>query len=333
MKPIIIRNEPLSDAILERGSIIKADRYFELDRRVLVLTDRDVPSEYVDVICARCLYPVRVSVWPGDDVNSLDNYSRLCKAMLDNRFETGDCIVAVGGERVMELGGFLAATYKGGIEYCCVPTTLKAQTGSGILGVSYLSLDAYKNALGADSIPKRTLVDPEALDTLDEKRIANGYAEMIRLGLTLDSKLFEMLEREDMSSERSFDKALNRSIEIRRYIYRNEKENRALRTIVNMGSLIADSMEKTKFSYGERLAIGMLPFCGPEVRARLRDLFTKFGLPVVWQYDAEKLFRDSIRNYESDRVTVARCDEVGASKADSLTVPEYHKLINAVYGG
>ena len=100
-----------------------------------------------------------------------------------------------------------------------------------------------------------------------------------------------------------------------------------------MGSLIADSMERSKFSYGERLAIGMLPFCGSEVRARLRDLFAKFGLPVVWQYDAEKLFRDSIRNYESDRVTVARCDEVGASKVDSLTVPEYHKLINAVYGG
>lgn len=333
MKPIIIRKEPLSDVIIERGAVIKSGRYFNLDRRVLVLTDRDVPSEYVDGVCAGCLYPVRVSVWPGEDINSLDNYSRLCKAMLDNRFETGDCIVAVGGERVMELGGFLAATYKGGIEYYCVPTSLKAQTGSGIFGVSYLSLDSYKNAIGADIMPKRTIVDPEALDTLDETRTANGYAEMIRLGLTLDCKLFELLENEDMTTERSFDKALNRAIEIRRYICLKEKENSALRATVNMGSLIADSLEKTKFSYGERLAIGLLPFCSSELRVRLRELFSKYGLPVVWQYDAEKLFRDSIRNCESDRITVVRCDEIGASKVDTLTVPEYHKLLNAVYGG
>ncbi len=333
MKPIMIRKDPMADVILERGSVIKTDKYFNLSRRVLVLTDREVPTGYVDGICARCLYPVRVSVWPGEEINSLDNYSRLCKAMLDNRFGQSDCIVAVGGEKVMELGGFLAVTYKGGIEYYCVPTSFKAQTGCGVLGTSYVSLDSYKNAIGAEVIPKRTLVDPETLDTLDEIRTANGYAEMIRLALVFDSKLFEMLEKEDAFSEKLFDKSLNRALEIRRYICLNEKENSVIKTVANMGSIIADSMEKTKFSYGERLAISMLPFCGPEVRSRLRDVFTKYGLPVVWQYDAEKLFRDSIRSYESDRITVARCDEVGACKADQMTIPEYHKLINTVYGG
>ena len=332
MKPIIITKDPMSDVVLERGGLAKVGKHFDLKRRVLVLTDRGVPAEYADRVCADSLYPVRVSVWPGDEVNSLDNYTLLFKAMLENQFESSDCIVAVGGEKIMELGGFLAATYKGGMDHYCVPTSLKAQTGCGILATSYLNFESYKNAMGTRHLPKRTLVDTDTLETLGEIRVANGYAEIMKLAIALDSKLFEMLERDDMPSSKILEKVLARAMEVRRYICLNERTNSAIHTVVNIGSTISDSMEKTKFSYGERLAISILPFCSPDVRARLRSLFGRYELPIVWQYDAEQLFRDSIRNYNSDRITVARCDEIGACKVDSLTIPEYHKLINAVYG-
>ena len=200
----------MSDVVLERGGIAKSGKYLDLKRRVLVLTDRNVPAEYVDTVCSDCLYPVRVSVWPGDEINSLDNYTLLLKAMLDNQFETSDCIVVVGGEKIMELGGFLAATYKGGIDHYCIPTSLKAQMGCGILGTSYLNLESYKNAMGTRRLPKRTLVDTDTLETLDESRVANGYAEVIKLAIALDGKLFEMLEREDMPSSKLLEKVLAR---------------------------------------------------------------------------------------------------------------------------
>ena len=77
----------------------------------------------------------------------------------------------------------------------------------------------------------------------------------------------------------------------------------------------------------------MIPMCSADVRLRLRDLFSKAGLPVVWQYDFERLFRDSVKGSEAQKISLVMCDEVGSYKTDKLTVPEYHKLIKTAYGG
>ncbi len=333
MKPIKISEYSNEDIVLSRGALMSCDEHLNLNRRVLVLTDRDVPKEYVDAVCAKCLYPVRISVWPGKDTNSFANYEQICKAMLEHGFTERDCLVAVGGERIMALGAFVSATYKGGIELYDVPTTFKAQTGKGILQRSYINYGEKIDALGIIKLPQRTLVDTSLLDSLDQRRMANGYAEIIRLALVLDKKLFEFLENDDLTKEKSFDFVIYRSLEIRRYALMNAKSTPSLLTAVKLGSMLAQSMERTQFSFGERLAIAMLPFCSSAVRARLRDLYGRFGLPVVWQYDSEKLFADSVKGYDTEKLSVVRCDEVGTYKVDSVTVPEYHKMIKTVYGG
>ena len=318
--------------VVERGVLTRSDEYLNLARRVLVLTDREIPKEYVDEICLKCLYPVRVAAWPGEDVNSIENYQNLCRVMLENSFSEKDCVVAVGGERILQLGGFLAATYKGGVDYYCVPTTFSAQIGNGFFGKSFISCAKTPGALGAQKLPKRVLVDAKLLETLPQRKMSNGYAEVIKLALAVDKKMFDFLEKDDLFRDKSTDFIVLRSLEVKNYIYRNSKTNPDPVNALKLGALVADGMQKTQFSYGERLAIGMIPMCAPEIRPRLRALLAKVGLPVVWQYDVEKLFRDSLRGKELERVPVVLCNEIGKAHSDSLTIPEYHKLLKETYG-
>ena len=333
MKTIKLCSDSGSDVVVGRGLLALAEEYFDLDRRVFVLTDREVPGEYVDSICLKCTYPVRVSVWPGEDSNSIENYERICQIIIDNSFSESDCILAIGGERVLNLGGFVAATFKGGIDRYCVPTTFVSQIGGGFFGNSRISLNKNQNVLGAYKQPTRVLVDPDLLKTLKPSQMSNGFAEAVKLALLFDKNLFEYLESEELGRDKTIDHIVARAIEIRNYIYRNQADMPEMTEALSFGSIIANALEKTGYSKGERLAIGMLPLCSGEVRGRLRSMFSKMGLPVVWQYDVERLFRDSIRNIEADRIALVRCDEIGKSRFDKLTVPEFHKLIKNVYGG
>lgn len=333
LKTVKLSSSTQSDAVIGRGALSSAAEYLNLQRRVFVLTDREVPHQYVDDVCLNCLYPVRVSVWPGEDVNSIENYEQICQIMLDNNFESDDCIVAIGGERVLNLAGFVSATFKGGIERYCIPTTFSSQIGGGFFGRSYISLNKKQNALGADKPPRRVLVDANLLKTLSERQMADGIAEAIRLALLFDKKLFDYIEKEDLSREKTIDYIVSRAIEIKNYIYRNQDEMPKLCKALSFGDIIADGMEKTKFSYGERLAIGMLPMCSGDAKVRLRGVFSKVGLPVVWQYDVERLFRDSLKGNDSEKISLVLCNEIGEHRVDKLTIPEYHKLIKNAYGG
>jgi 3-dehydroquinate synthase len=319
--------------MIERGILERVGELLDLGRRVLVLTDREVPKEYVDSVCLKCLYPVRVSVWPGKDTNSLDNYQKICEIMAENSFCERDCVVSIGGERVLSLGCFVAATYECGIDHYCIPTTFAAQIGNGFFGRKYVSLGQHNKVMGTVCLPTRVLVDAELLSTLDQREMANGFAEVIRLALVLDKKLFAYLEKEDPEKDKVIDRVVSRAIEIKNYVFRKQGSEPELAEALMLGAIIADSMEKTQFSYGERLAIAMIPMCTGEARIRLRDLLAKVGLPVVWQYDFERLFRDSVRGNDAEKIPLVICDEVGSYRMDKLTVPEYHKLIKTAYGG
>lgn len=333
MKTVRLSAETASDVVIERGALSRADELFDLKRRVLVLTDREVPGEYADAVCEKSLYPVRLSVWPGESLNGIENYQRICDVMAENSFGEGDCVVSVGGARVLSLGAFVAATYKCGIDHYCVPTTFASQIGNGFFGNKCVSLGKRGQVIGTARLPRRVLVDAQLLSTLDERKMADGYAEVIRLGLVLDKKLFEYLEKADPSLDSSVDFVVARAIEIKNYVYRKQKEEPSLVRALGFGEIIADSMERTQYSYGERLAIAMIPMCSGEVRLRLRPLLSRFGLPAVWQYDVERLYRDSLRGNESEKLSLVTCNEIGAHKSDRLTVPEYYKLIKTAYGG
>ena len=154
------------DITVERGCLQRADALLNLDRRVLIVTDRGVPRQYAETLAARCKEPVVAVVAPGEGSKTMDTVTGLCRTMLEHRFSRGDCVAAVGGGMVGDLAGFAAACFMRGVDFYNLPTTLLSQVDSSIGGKTGVNLDGVKNIVGAFWQPRGVLIDPDTLDTL-----------------------------------------------------------------------------------------------------------------------------------------------------------------------
>ena len=157
------------DIVLERGSLKKAGQLLELGRRVLVVTDEGVPPEYAGCVASQCREAIVVTVPRGEGSKSFEQLERLLSAMLEASFTRGDCVVAVGGGVVGDLSGFAASCYMRGIDFYNIPTTLLAQVDSSVGGKTAVNFGGVKNIVGAFYQPKKVIIDPETLKTLERR--------------------------------------------------------------------------------------------------------------------------------------------------------------------
>ena len=122
------------DIVLERGVLKRAGELLRLDRRVMILTDDGVPSEYAATVASQCAHPEIISVPMGEGSKGLATAERILTRMLELGFTRTDCVVAVGGGVVGDLCGFVAATYMRGVDFYNIPTTLLSQVDSSVGG-------------------------------------------------------------------------------------------------------------------------------------------------------------------------------------------------------
>jgi len=326
------------DIIIERDCLRKAGEYLNLRRKVLVITDRGVPIKYANAICAECDSPFRVTIEPGEASKGFDTYERLCSIMLDNGFTRTDCVVAVGGGVVGDLAGFVASTYMRGIDFYNVPTTLLSQVDSSVGGKTAINLDGVKNVIGSFYQPSRVLIDPDTLKTLPERQISNGFAEIIKMAVTFDEKLFEMIENEDITDEKSIENVIAASLNIKKKVVEADEKEAGLRKVLNFGHTIGHGIEYQQglsgLYHGECIAIGMLPMCAAEIRGRVRAVLGKVGLPVVWKYDTEKIYKAVLHDKKLDggKISLVFCDKIGSYRMSRIQIEEFRDILNSAYG-
>ena len=212
------------DIIIERGSLKNVNKSLNLDRRVLVVTDSGVPDQYAKRVAGVCREGIVLTVDQGEASKSLDTFGRLLQVMLDHGFSRKDCVVAVGGGVVGDLAGFAASAYMRGIDFYNIPTTLLSQIDSSIGGKTAINFGGMKNIVGAFYQPKRVLIDPDLLNTLPQRQISNGLAEAIKMALTSDKVLFELIESGDI--EKNIEEIIIRSLNIKKsVVQQDEKES------------------------------------------------------------------------------------------------------------
>ena len=204
------------DILIERGILAKAGQHLNLNRRVLVVTDTEVPEVYAKTLAGQCRNSVICTVETGEGSKSLTVFGQLLQTMLEHDFSRKDCVVAVGGGVVGDLSGFAASAYMRGIDFYNIPTTLLSQIDSSIGGKTAINLGGVKNIVGAFYQPKKVLIDPDLLKTLPPKQIANGMAEAIKMSLTSDKELFELFETQDIES--NLEEIILRSLNIKKAV-------------------------------------------------------------------------------------------------------------------
>ncbi len=268
---------------LRPGALADAARLFDLDRHVLVVTDTGVPPAYADAIAAASRSPVRVVIPAGEASKSPERLFELHSALLRAGFDRRDCVVAVGGGVVGDLAGFAAATYMRGIDFYNVPTTLLAQVDSSIGGKTAIDFQGVKNVIGAFHPPRHVLIDPDLLATLPRRQLLAGLAEAIKMAVTSDPALFQLIESDPAIPPSALPEIIRRALLVKAAVVAADPYESGLRRVLNFGHTIGHAIEAAaapRLLHGEAVAIGMLPFAAPPLRERLRSLLLKVGLPV-----------------------------------------------------
>ncbi len=311
-----------------RGLLNEAKRFFNLDRKVLVVTDSGVPAEYSRKIAEQCKEAYIVTVPQGEGSKSIETLSVLLSEMLNNGFTRGDCAVAVGGGVIGDLTGFAASCYMRGIDFYNIPTTVLSQVDSSVGGKTGINFGGVKNTVGAFKQPKGVIADIDTLTTLSDRQISNGLCEALKMAINFDAKLFELFENEDPKEH--LEEIITRSVEIKASVVEQDEKESNLRRVLNFGHTVGHGIESLGLGYyhGECVALGMIPMCGEGVRKRLTPVLKKLNLPTEASYDIDKAF-DAVshdKKSTSSGINAVFCDEIGTYTVKKVTLAELKKL-------
>ena len=268
---------------IERNALSKVGKLFSLDRRVIILSDDMIPTEYIKKVTAFAKEAHTVVLPHGESSKSPENYLSIIKTMLDLGFDRGDALVAVGGGVVCDIGGFVAATYMRGIDFYTVPTSLLAQVDASVGGKVAVDFCGYKNVIGTFYQPSAVIVDTELLKTLPEREFSAGMAEVIKMFAIADREMFEKLENaSDIKNPELIDEIVIRALKIKkRFVEQDEKDN-GVRAALNFGHTVGHAIESVckNMLHGECVGVGMLALTDGDVQKRIKNLLKKYSLPT-----------------------------------------------------
>ena len=320
------------DISVGRGILCLADRYFNLDRRVFIITDDGVPSEYADTVKRLCKEAMIFTVGQGEGSKSIAIYEKALSEMLKFGMTRADCVVAVGGGVVGDLAGFVSASYMRGVDFYNIPTTLLSQVDSSIGGKTALNLGGVKNIVGAFYQPKGVLIDVDTLKTLPDRQLKNGLCEVVKMAATCDEKLFEFIENSDFGSE-DIEKIIVGALKIKKSVVEADEREAGLRRVLNFGHTLGHAIEvNSDYYHGECVGIGMLPFSAPEVRGRIENLLKKIGLPTEFKNVNSILEHMKMdKKAEGDGIFCVFVNKIGSFEIKKVGFDQLEKIIEEGY--
>ena len=238
-----------------------------------------------------------IIVEDGEQAKRWQNVDKLCDAMLAARCGRDTLVVALGGGVVGDLAGFTAAVYQRGVRFLQVPTTLLAQVDSSVGGKTAINHARGKNMIGAFHQPVAVISDLATLDTLPDRELRAGLAEVIKHGLALDLGFVEWLEEniaQLLARERAaLAYAVRRYCELKAGVVAADERESGVRALLNLGHTFGHAIEAgtgyASWLHGEAVAAGMVMAAELSLRAglisrgdvtRVRDLVARAGLPV-----------------------------------------------------
>ncbi|MFL6845906.1 MAG: 3-dehydroquinate synthase [Allosphingosinicella sp.] len=293
--------------LLEQGLLDRAGEAllpYSRGGRIIAVSDEIVWAAQGARLEASGLGVVPLLVPPGEGSKSWAQLEALIDRLLELGVERGDAILAFGGGMVGDLAGFAAAILKRGCRYVQVPTTLLAQVDSSVGGKTAINARAGKNLIGAFHQPEAVLIDPSTLDTLPERELRSGYAEVVKYGLIGDRAFFDWCEANAAALLAGNPGARLHAIETcvrakAAIVAEDERETKGRRALLNFGHTLGHAIEaETGMLHGEAVAIGMamafrrsveLGLCPPEEAERVVAHLNAVGLPTATDIPADRL--------------------------------------------
>ncbi len=271
-------------------------------KRAAIVTNTVVAPLYLDKLQVTLqqlgVESVPVILPDGEACKNSDTMNLIYSALLSSRCERTTPLIALGGGVIGDMTGFAAATYLRGVPFIQIPTTLLSQVDSSVGGKTGINHPLGKNMIGAFYQPQLVLADTDTLNTLPDKELAAGMAEVIKYGLIRDAAFLEWLEQNmDLLLVRdtaALQYAIERSCRNKAEVVALDERESGERALLNLGHTFGHAIESGmgygKWLHGEAVAAGTLMAADLSERlgwldagqvARIRRLFQRAGLPVI----------------------------------------------------
>nr|WP_314544242.1 bifunctional shikimate kinase/3-dehydroquinate synthase AroKB [uncultured Massilia sp.] len=293
--PIAIGRGLLDDAGL-------LTRHIGLGGKVAIVTNTTVAPLYLEKVAA----PLRAAgrevvpiVLPdGEEYKNWESLNLVFDALLANKCDRKTTLVALGGGVIGDLTGFAASSYMRGVPFVQIPTTLLAQVDSSVGGKTGINHPLGKNMIGAFYQPRAVIADTATLDTLPDRELSAGLAEVIKHGAILDAAFFDWIEQNIGAlvarDHAALAYAIGRSCEIKADVVKRDEREGGLRAVLNFGHTFGHAIEAGlgygAWLHGEAVGCGMVMAADLSHRLglvdaasvdRVRKLAQAAGLPVT----------------------------------------------------
>lgn len=206
-----------------------------------------------------------IEIESGEKNKNIDIAIRLWEVLTELQADRRSVLLNLGGGVIGDIGGFVASTFKRGIDFLNVPTSLLAQVDASVGGKVGIDLNGLKNQIGVFKNPAAVYIYPDFLKTLPKREVLAGFAEMLKHGLVLNADHFYELKSFDLSRIDYLEELIMRSVHLKNEIVLDDPKEKNQRKLLNFGHTVGHALEtyaleNMTFSllHGEAVAIGMI---------------------------------------------------------------------------
>ena len=283
---VIIRGEALADVAAKLAG----------EKEIFIIHDENVAHVAADVAAALEGVKAVIGLKTSEDLKTMDTAVWVTERLLEADASRGALVLAIGGGITTDIAGFAASMYKRGIRYANIPTTLLAQVDAAIGGKTGVNLHGYKNMLGAFHMPEFTFLTSSVLETLPEKELRCGLAEMLKTFLIGDADSYKKCISGGITDDLIF-----RAASIKADIVRRDPLEHGQRAVLNLGHTFGHAIEHCSggsIAHGEAVGMGIilaarlsegLGLAQKGLAARLEEDFQRVGLETACPYGIDEL--------------------------------------------
>jgi 3-dehydroquinate synthase len=205
-----------------------------------------------------------IEIEAGEEIKNIQTASQLWEILTEMQADRKALMINLGGGVITDMGGFVASTYKRGIQFINIPTTLLSMCDASIGGKTGIDLMHYKNMVGTFTFPEQIFVFPKFLETLPFKELRSGFAEMLKHGLIANPLHWENLTRLHKLDTEGIIPHIQTSMDIKQNVVQEDFHEKNIRKTLNFGHTIGHAVEslyldqKNPVLHGEAVAMGMI---------------------------------------------------------------------------
>ena len=206
-----------------------------------------------------------IEIPSGEENKNIETCKKLWTELSSKGADRNSILINLGGGVISDIGGFVASTFKRGIRYLNIPTTLLAMVDASIGGKVGVDLNNLKNQIGLFANPQVVFIIPEFLDTLPKRFILSGFAEIIKHAVIYDKSYWEELSNKCFDEIEDWKDIIDWSVEVKNYYITEDPMDTGFRKVLNFGHTVGHAFETYSLYYdddpllhGEAVAIGMI---------------------------------------------------------------------------